>query len=71
MKYARKQEEQKGTNRFQKLMGQHIVFIVDECHRAVSAENMMDVKKYFLDPLGLALQEHQFLKKIKSKRKDN
>ena len=71
LKYARKQEEQKGTNRFQKLMGQHIVFIVDECHRAVSAENMMDVKKYFLDPLGLALQEHQFLKKIKSKRKDN
>ena len=47
LKYARKQEEQKGTNRFQKLMGQHIVFIVDECHRAVSAENMMDVKKVF------------------------
>ena len=43
-----------------KINGATYCFIVDECHRAVSAENMMDVKKYFLDPLGLALQEHQF-----------
>lgn len=47
LKYARKQEEQKGTNRFEKLAGQHIVFIVDECHRAVSAENMEETKAFF------------------------
>ncbi len=47
LKYARKQEEKKGTNRFQKLMGQHIVFVVDECHRALSAENMEEIKKMF------------------------
>ena len=47
LKYARKQEEQKGINRFEKLMGQHIVFIVDECHRALSAENMEETKTFF------------------------
>lgn len=47
LKYARKQEAQKGTNRFEKLMGQHIVFIVDECHRALSAENMEETKTFF------------------------
>lgn len=25
-------------------MGQHIVFVVDECHRALSAENMEEIK---------------------------
>lgn len=47
LKYANKQEEQKGTNRFHKLMSQHIVFIVDECHRAISAENMEEIKAFF------------------------
>lgn len=47
LKYARKQEEQKGSNRFTKLIGQHIVFIVDECHRALSAENMMEIQEFF------------------------
>ncbi|WP_117168039.1 type I restriction endonuclease subunit R [Paraliobacillus sediminis] len=47
LKYAKKQEEQKGNNRYQKLMGQHIVFIVDECHRALSAENMEETKAFF------------------------
>lgn len=47
LKYAKKQEEQKGTNRYQKLMGQHMVFIVDECHRALSAENMEEIKIFF------------------------
>lgn len=47
LKYAKKQEEQKGTNRYKKLMGQHIVFIVDECHRALSAENMEEIKTFF------------------------
>lgn len=47
LRYAQKQEEQKGTQRFKKLVGQHIVFIVDECHRALSAEGMEDIKKFF------------------------
>lgn len=47
LKYANKQEEKKGNNRFKKLIGQHIVFIVDECHRALSAENMEEIKKFF------------------------
>ena len=41
-------------------MGQHIVFVVDECHRALSAENMEEIKKCFRNPLGLALQVHRF-----------
>lgn len=47
LKYAKKQEEKNGTNRYQKLMGQHIVFVVDECHRALSAENMEEIKAFF------------------------
>ncbi|WP_339250327.1 HsdR family type I site-specific deoxyribonuclease [Sporosarcina sp. FSL W8-0480] len=47
LRYAEKQEEQKGTHRFKKLMGQHIVFIVDECHRALSAEGMEVIKGFF------------------------
>ncbi len=47
LKYAKLAEEKKGTNRYQKLMGQHIVFIVDECHRALSAENMEEIKEFF------------------------
>ncbi|MGG3480017.1 HsdR family type I site-specific deoxyribonuclease [Peribacillus frigoritolerans] len=49
LRYAKKQEEESGTNRFTKLMGQHIVFVVDECHRALSAEGMEDIKKMFLN----------------------
>jgi type I restriction enzyme, R subunit len=47
LRYAQKLEEQKGTQRFKKLMGQHIVFIVDECHRALSAEGMEEIKEFF------------------------
>lgn len=47
LKYAKKQEEKNGTNRYQKLMGQHIIFVVDECHRALSAENMEEIKGFF------------------------
>ncbi|MFJ7890011.1 type I restriction endonuclease subunit R [Lysinibacillus xylanilyticus] len=47
LRYAQKQEEQKGTQRFKKLQGQHIVFVVDECHRALSAEGMEEIKKFF------------------------
>ncbi|CAM3351903.1 type I restriction endonuclease subunit R [Vagococcus fessus] len=47
LKHAKKQEEQNGTNRYQKLIGQHIVFIVDECHRALSAENMTETREFF------------------------
>ncbi|MFC6347783.1 type I restriction endonuclease subunit R [Vagococcus carniphilus] len=47
IRYAEKIEAEKGTKRFEKLKGQHIVFVVDECHRAVSSEGMEEVKKYF------------------------
>ncbi|MBD8591338.1 MULTISPECIES: type I restriction endonuclease subunit R [Peribacillus] len=47
LRYAEKQEEQKGTQRFKKLMSQHIVFVVDECHRALSAEGMEAIKRSF------------------------
>ena len=47
LRYAQKQETEKGTQRFQKLIGQHIVFVVDECHRALSAEGMEGIKGFF------------------------
>ncbi|MFT0803708.1 HsdR family type I site-specific deoxyribonuclease [Bacillus swezeyi] len=47
LRYAQRQEEQKGTQRFKKLLGQHIVFVVDECHRALSAEGMQVIKEFF------------------------
>ncbi|KXX89295.1 MULTISPECIES: type I restriction endonuclease subunit R [Bacillus] len=47
LRYAKKQEEQKGTNRFKKLLGQHIVFVVDECHRALSAEGLEEIQGFF------------------------
>ncbi|PGS67591.1 type I restriction endonuclease subunit R [Bacillus thuringiensis] len=47
LRYAQRQEEQKGTYRFKKLLGQHIVFVVDECHRALSAEGMKEIKEFF------------------------
>lgn len=47
LRYAQRVEEQKGTQRFKKLMGQHIVFIVDECHRALSSEGMEEIKGFF------------------------
>lgn len=47
LRKAQKLAEQRGDNRFKKLIGQHIVFVVDECHRAISAKNMEDIKKVF------------------------
>ncbi|MBO0477127.1 type I restriction endonuclease subunit R [Vagococcus sp. DIV0080] len=47
IRYAEKIEAEKGTKRFEKLKGQHIVFVVDECHRAVSSEGMEGIKDYF------------------------
>lgn len=47
LRYAKKEEEQKGSNKFKKLLGSHVVFIVDECHRAVSSEGMESIKKFF------------------------
>ena len=35
------------AKRFEKLKGEHIVFIVDECHRAVSDKEMREIKKFF------------------------
>jgi len=47
LRYAERKEKQDGTKRFEKLLGQHIVFVVDECHRAVSAEGMETIKAFF------------------------
>jgi len=47
LRFAERQEEQIGTQRFKKLVGQHIVFVVDECHRALSAEGMKAIKDFF------------------------
>lgn len=47
LRYAQRLEEQQGTQRFKKLVGQHIVFIVDESHRALSAEGMEAIKGFF------------------------
>lgn len=47
LRHAEKQEQKKGSNKFQKLTSQHIVFVVDECHRAISAEGMENIKEYF------------------------
>lgn len=44
---AEKQEAKNGKNRFAKLKGQHIVFVVDECHRALSAEGMASINQSF------------------------
>ena len=44
---AKEQDEKEGTNKLEKLKGEHIVFIVDECHRAVSDEEMRKIKKFF------------------------
>ena len=47
LRHAQKQKEYKNVERFKKLVGQHIVFVVDECHRALSAEGMDEIKKFF------------------------
>lgn len=49
LRKAQKLSEKNGGNRFKKLMGQHIVFVVDECHRALSAKNMEEIKKVFIN----------------------
>lgn len=47
MRAAKYETEKKGTERFAKLRSEHIVFIVDESHRAVSDEEMKKIKKLF------------------------
>lgn len=45
MRSAKRESEEKGSNQFEKLRKEHIVFIVDEAHRAVSDEEMRKIKK--------------------------
>lgn len=45
MRKAQAESEQSGKHRFEKLTKEHIVFIVDEAHRAVSDEEMRRIKK--------------------------
>lgn len=47
MRAAKAETEKEGTERFAKLRGEHIVFIVDEAHRAVSDEEMKKIRKLF------------------------
>lgn len=47
LRHAQKQKEKRNVERFKKLLGQHIVFVVDECHRALSSEGMDEIKKFF------------------------
>lgn len=47
LRHAEREEKRKGSHRFEKLLGQHLVFVVDECHRAVSSEGMNAIKKFF------------------------
>ncbi len=56
LRHAQKVEEKKGMQRFKKLLGQHIVFIVDECHRALSAEGMESMKEFFRSLVFLLLE---------------
>ena len=42
-----KKKLEKNKVEFEKLKGEHIVFIVDECHRAVSDQEMREIKKFF------------------------
>ena len=39
--------KEKEPGKLANLSGKHIVFIVDECHRAISAQNMDDIKEVF------------------------
>ena len=45
MRSAQQESEEKGSNQYEKLRKEHIVFIVDEAHRAVSDEEMKRIKK--------------------------
>ena len=47
MRAAKKESDEVGKDRFAKLRGEHIVFIVDEAHRAVSDEEMKKIKTLF------------------------
>lgn len=44
---AIRESKESEVNKFQKLKAEHIVFIVDECHRAVSDQEMKAIKKIF------------------------
>lgn len=44
---TKESESEKKQKQFDKLKGEHIVFIVDECHRAVSDKEMREIKKIF------------------------
>lgn len=47
LSYAIRESKKTEVNKLEKLKGEHIVFIVDECHRAVSDKEMKSIKKIF------------------------
>ena len=47
LSYALREFRKSESTVFDKLKGEHIVFIVDECHRAVTDREMKEIKKFF------------------------
>ena len=47
LSYALREFRKSESTMFDKLKGEHIVLIVDECHRAVSDKEMKEIKKFF------------------------
>lgn len=47
LSFAIRESKKSEINKLEKLKGEHIVFIVDECHRAVSDKEMKSIKKIF------------------------
>lgn len=68
MRSAQQESEEKGSNQFEKLRKEHIVFIVDEAHRAVSDEEMKRIKKILPNSTWFGLTGTPILKKIKARK---
>ena len=47
LRECRESDKDSVKNKFEKLKGEHIAFIVDECHRAISDREMKEIKKFF------------------------
>ncbi|MCL2610047.1 MAG: HsdR family type I site-specific deoxyribonuclease [Defluviitaleaceae bacterium] len=47
LSHAIRETKESEVNKFEKLKSEHIVFIVDECHRAISDKEMKSIKKFF------------------------
>lgn len=68
MRSAQQESEEKGSNQFEKLRQEHIVFIVDEAHRAVSDEEMKRIKKILPNSTWFGLTGTPIFEANKSKK---